>query len=408
MHPKKILANARCDQFCINAIRHHFWEWGLKMPRTNKKESSSRRKIRYAVVGLGHIAQVAILPAFKTAKNSELASIVSGDQEKRQKLEKKYRLDHVYSYGEYGRALSEVDAVYLALPNHMHREYAVRAAEAGVNILCEKPMAVTGRECEEMIRAAEDNGVKLMIAYRLHFEASNLEAIQLGESGKLGDLRFFTSEFAQQVADDNLRVREDVAHGGGPMYDMGVYCVNAARYLFADEPTHVFALTANNGEERFKQTEEMTSVAMRFPHERIATFTCSFGAVDISRYTLIGTKGLVTLDPAYDYSKPHVRRLTIGEKTNTKKYPKRDQFAAEIEYFSDCVLNNEEPEPSGLEGLADVRVVEAIYESARSKKVLELPELPKKRRPSMQMNINRPGHDKPKPVHAKSPSGEAA
>lgn len=381
------------------------------MAKKNNRQSSSRRKVRYAVVGLGHIAQVAILPGFKTARNSELVSIVSGDQEKREKLGKKYRLKHVYSYEEYDHALSEVDAVYLAMPNHMHREYAVRAAMAGVNVLCEKPMAVTAKECAEMIRAAQDNSVKLMIAYRLHFEAANLEAIQLAQSGKLGNLRIFTSEFAQQVADDNLRVREDVAHGGGPVYDMGVYCINAARYLFREEPTSVFAVTASDGEARFEHTEEMTSVVMRFPQERIATFTCSFGAADISRYTLIGTKGLLTLDPAYDYSKPLERHLTIGEQTTSKKYPKRDQFAAEIEYFSDCILNDEEPEPSGLEGLADVCVVEAIYESARTNKFVELPELPElpeKKGPSVQMKIDRPGHDKPKPVRAKSSSGEAA
>ena len=377
------------------------------MPKGNNKQSSSR-KVRYAVVGLGHIAQVAILPGFKAARNSQLVTIVSGEQEKREKLGKKYRLKDVYSYEEYDRALSEVDAVYLALPNHMHREYAVRAAEAGVSVLCEKPMAVTSKECEEMIRAAEDNRVKLMIAYRLHFEAANLEAIQLGRSGRLGDLRFFTSEFAQQVADGNLRVREDVAKGGGPVYDMGVYCINAARYLFGDEPATVFAVTANDGEKRFEHTEEMTSVVMRFPGERIATFTCSFGAADISRYTLIGTKGLLTLDPAYDYSMPLSRHLTIGEKTNTRKYPKHDQFAAEIEYFSKCILDDKEPEPSGLEGLADIGVVEAIYEAARTNHVVELPKLIKKQRPSMQMMINRPGHDKPKTVRAKSPSGEAA
>lgn len=164
------------------------------MPR----QSNSSSKIRYAVVGLGHIAQVAVLPAFKNFKNSELVSIVSGEAEKRKKLGKKYRLDQVYSYDDYDRALSEVDAVYIAVPNHLHREYAVRAANAGVHVLCEKPMAVTEKECKAMIDAAEQNEVKLMIAYRLHFEAGNLEAIRLAESGKLGKPRMFTSEFAQQ------------------------------------------------------------------------------------------------------------------------------------------------------------------------------------------------------------------
>jgi predicted dehydrogenase len=162
------------------------------------RQPKSYSKIRYAVVGLGHIAQVAVLPAFKNSKNSELVAIVSGESEKREKLGKKYRLEHVYSYEDYDRALSEVDAVYIAVPNHLHREYTVRAAKAGVHVLCEKPMAVSEEECKAMLDAAEQDQVKLMIAYRLHFEAGNLEAIRLAESGKLGKLRVFSSEFAHK------------------------------------------------------------------------------------------------------------------------------------------------------------------------------------------------------------------
>ena len=141
-------------------------------------QRKAKQTVRYAVVGLGHLAQVAVLPAFKNARNSELAAIISGDAEKRKKLGTKYRLEQVYSYNQYDRALAQVDAVYLVLPNHLHREYAVRAAAAGVHVLCEKPMAVTEEECEAMIEAADSNDVKLMIAYRLHFERANLEAIE--------------------------------------------------------------------------------------------------------------------------------------------------------------------------------------------------------------------------------------
>src|SRR5579863_7379635 len=235
----------------------------------------SNRKIRYAVVGLGHLAQVAVLPAFKRAGNCELVAIVSGDARKREKLGKKYGLEQTYSYGDYEKALFSVDAVYIVLPNHLHREYAVRAAQARVHVLCEKPLAVTEEDCQAMIEAANQNGVKLMTAYRLHFEQGNLEAIKLARSGKLGKLRFFTSEFAQQVVADNIRVTEPVENGGGPVYDMGVYCINAARYLFQAEPTEVLAYSANNGEPRFEKVDEMSSVVMRFPENRLATFTCS-------------------------------------------------------------------------------------------------------------------------------------
>jgi glucose-fructose oxidoreductase len=372
------------------------------------KQGILRGKVRYAVVGLGHIAQIAVLPAFKNAANSELFALVSSDSEKLQKLGKQYSIQHLYSYEEYSRALSNVDAVYLALPNHMHREYAVRAAAAGADILCEKPMAVTAEDCHAMIGAAKQNHTKLMIAYRLHFEAGNLEAIRLARSGKLGDLRIFTSEFSQQVAEGNVRVSEFVTQGGGPVYDMGVYCINAARYLFGAEPIEVSANSANNGDERFQHVEEMMSVVLRFPEERVATFICSFGAADISRYALIGTHGVLRADPAYEYAMAIKQEVTIGEKTTKKIFPKRDQFAAELVYFSDCILKEEEPEPSGLEGMADVRVVEAIYESARTKRAVRLPKLRAGRKPSPRQEIHRPAHGKPQMVHTKPPSREAA
>src|SRR4030095_550733 len=330
-----------------------------------RKNKRAKQPVRYAVVGLGHISQVAVLPAFKSLINSRLTAIVSDDQEKLRKLRKKYRVDQVALYADYERILPGVDAVYIALPNHLHREYAVKPAQAGVHVLCEKPMAVTVEDCQAMIDAATASETKLMVAYRLHFEKGNLEAIRLARDGKLGSVRFFDSVFAQQVVDGNVRVSRSVEEGGGPVYDMGVYCINAARYLFQSEPIAVSAISANNGEKRFKKTDEMTSATLHFPQERLATFTCSFGGADVGRYTLVGTKGVLTADPAYEYASGTKHHLSLGGKTKIRSFPKRDQFGAEIAYFSDCILGNKEPEPSGLEGLADVRIVRAIYQSAR-------------------------------------------
>jgi len=379
------------------------------MSRKGRKgKEKSTKKIRYAVVGLGHLAQVAVLPAFANTPNSELVAIVSGDPAKRRALGRKYGLKHVYSYDEYDKALAAVDAVYLVLPNHLHRDYAVRAATAGVHVLCEKPMAVTEEDCKAMIETADSNHVQLMIAYRLHFEEANLEAIELAKSGKLGNVRIFDSVFSQQVMAGNVRVTELVQNGGGPVYDMGVYCINAARYLFRAEPTSVLAFSANHTGRRFERVDEMTSVVMRFPGERLATFTCSFGAAHVSRYSLIGTKGLLTAEPAYDYSMALKHRITIGERTKSKTFRKHDQFATQISYFSDCVLRDREPEPSGWEGLADVRIVRAIYESAKTQRAVKLPSLPARKRPTLRQAIQRPAHGKPRTLHAESPSGEAA
>jgi predicted dehydrogenase len=370
-------------------------------------KKSGQRKIRYAVAGLGHLAQVAVLPAFRQAGNSELVALISGDATKRDELSRKYGIDRVGSYEDYESCLQGLDAVYLVVPNDMHREFTVRALNAGVHVLCEKPMAVTQEECRSMMDAARKNERKLMIAYRLHFERANLEAIERAQGGELGELRFFSSQFAQQVAPGNIRLAS-VSHGGGPLYDMGLYCINAARYLFRDEPIEVSAFAASADDPRFQDSEEMTAVTLKFPGERLATFVCSFGAADISRYTLVGTKGVLTADPAYEYSQALNLQITIGEKTSKRRFPKRDQFAAEIIYFSDCILEDKDPEPSGLEGMADIRIVEAVYESIRSQRLVKLPELAKEDRPTMRQEIHRPGHGKPRTVRAKSPSGQAA
>ncbi len=366
---------------------------------------ASRRNVRYAVVGLGHLSQMAILPAFKSTPSSSLVALVSGEQRKLAALGKKYGVERLYSYDQYDRCLQEgVDAVYIVLPNHLHRDYTIRALNAGVHVLVEKPMAVTSEECRDMIRAARRNKRKLMVAYRLHFEKTNLEAIRVAAEGEIGQLRFFSSEFAQQVTPGNVRVTEPVRRGGGPVYDMGVYCINAARYLFRDEPTQVLAMSASGPGQRFAKAEEMTAVVMRFPDERLATFTASFGAADVGKYTLVGTSGSLIADPAYGYHESLQLEVREGSKTRGRAFAQRDHFAAEMGYFSRCILQDRVPEPSGEEGLADVRIIEAIYRSLKLGRAVRLPAMSKRRRPSLKQEIHRPAHGAPKTVKVQAPS----
>ena len=364
-----------------------------------------KRCIRYAVVGLGHIAQVAVLPAFGNARrNSRLTALVSGDPTKRRELARKYGLEHSYSYEQYDECLSSgnVDAVYIALPNSLHCEYAVRAARAGVHVLCEKPLAVTEQECERMARAAAETQVKLMTAYRLHFERANLEALEVARSGRIGELRLFDSSFTMHVVPGNIRVRR--ALGGGVLYDIGIYCINAARALFGEEPCEVHGATTGVLDE----VEETVSAMLRFPSGRVASFTCSFGAAKVSAYRLIGSKGDLLVDPAYDYAAPLKHRLTIEGDTRERRFARRDQFAPELLYFSDCVLQNRDPEPGADEGLADVRVIRALYRSAESGRPVELPPFEKTGdRPSLEQEIRRPPVDKPRVIHARAPSGSS-
>lgn len=204
---------------------------------------TSDMPIRYGVIGLGHIAQAAVLPAFQNTKNSTLTALISGDQDKLKELGERYNISELCNYDELEDLLDRdvIDALYIALPNHLHHEFTLRAAAKGVHVLCEKPLAVTEKECREMIQACRDNDVFLMTAYRLHFEEANMRAAQIAEDGELGELRFYESVFSQEVVGENIRLNP-VNEGGGSLYDMGTYCLNAARYLFQDEPTQVMAV----------------------------------------------------------------------------------------------------------------------------------------------------------------------
>jgi predicted dehydrogenase len=369
-----------------------------------KDGANAKSQIRYAVVGLGYIAQVAVLPAFAHAANSSLQALVSGDPQKLKKLGKEYGVDQTYSYDQYDECLRsrEVDAVYIALPNSMHCEYTVRAAQAGVHVLCEKPMATTEEECKSMIQKAEENAVKLMIAYRLHFDEANLKAIEIAESGKLGELRIFNSIFTMQVGKGNIRLREDL--GGGPLFDIGIYCINAARYLFQAEPESALAFNATGKDPRFSSVEEMTGALLTFPDHRLASFVCSFGASDVSTYQLVGSKGDLRAEMAYEFASPVKHHLTLGGKTQVKSFPKRDQFAPELIYFSRCILENSAPEPSGMEGWADVRIIQALMQSAERHSAVRLDEFKKLARPTLSQSLSRRPVRKPHLVHAKAPS----
>lgn len=370
-----------------------------------RKNRNGRRKIRYAVVGLGYISQIAVLPAFEHAReNSELTALVSSDAEKLKKLGRKYGIENTYTYEQYGDCLKsgEIDAVYIGLPNNMHRAYTESAAEAGIHVLCEKPMAMDEDECQTMIAAVKDAGVKLMIAYRLHFERGNLSAMEIVKSGKIGQPRIFTSIFSQQVKAGNSRLDREVA--GGAIYDMGVYCINAARYLFRAEPEEVFAWNQSARDERFAEVPEMTSAMMKFPGNRIATFTCSFGATDRSEFEIVGTKGSLKMDPGYEMAEDLKLDLTVDGKTKKQVFKKRDQFAPELIYFSDCILSNKQPEPSGEEGLADVRVIQALLQSAETNRPVEIAKTKIERRPQAEQEISKEAvENPPKLVKAAAP-----
>jgi glucose-fructose oxidoreductase len=374
-------------------------------PPAGRSNRSPRARIRYAVVGLGHIAQNAILPAFAHSQdNSELTALVSDDPVKLRALSREYGVENCFSYDDFELCLHSgiIDAVYIALPNNLHANYCIRAAQAGIHVLCEKPLAVTEEECRDIIKSCAENNVKLMTAYRLHFEQGNLKAMEIVRSGKIGEPRIFNSVFTMQVSQGNIRTKKQYA--GGTLYDIGIYCINAARYIFSDEPVEGFCFSAAGSDPRFRKTEEMTAAIMRFPQERLAGFTASFGAEDTADFEVIGTKGKLRAIQAYEYSKPVMLEVTVDGRTERKCYELRDQFAPELIYFSDCVLHDIEPEPSGAEGLRDVSIIRSLYDSVRIGRPIEFKTIKRRRYPDGRIAIRRPPAKKPRLVRVQAPT----
>lgn len=368
-----------------------------------------RRKIRYAVVGLGFISQKAMLPACaNAARNSELTALVSGDRRKLKALGKRYGVPILAGYGEFDALLAsgKIDAIYIGLPNTLHADFAVRALAAGVHVMCDKPLATTEADCRRMIDTARGIGSKLMTAYRLHYEPATLAAYDLIHGGRLGAVRFVTSQFSVQVRAGNTRTRADLA--GGPLFDLGVYCVNALRHIMRAEPVEAYAATAAGSDPRFREIEEIAQVSLRFPGNRLASFTCAMGASRSGTIGVFGTKGTLRLDQAYgmlggkalrvDWPLPKPRRLE-------RAFPALDQFAPLLLHFSDCILKGRDPLSSGADGAADIRVIEAIRRSIAARAPVALDPLdfqgPKL---SPRFAMRRPAHGQIDLVRARSSS----
>ncbi len=292
--------------------------------------------------------------------------------------------------------------MYIALPNSMHAEYTIRAAQAGVHVLCEKPMAVTVDECEEMIEACREHRVKLMIAYRLHFEEINLAVIDLVRKDRIGSPKFFNSSFSMTVRDNDIRTEKGARRR---------HALRHRRLLHQRRPPPLPRRAEGSdgdlGQQRpskLSEIDESTGALLRFDGERVAAFVTSFNAADVASYRIVGTKGQIHVDPAYEYAEGLAYELTIDGKTTRKRIGKRDQFAPELLYFSDCIRRNREPEPSGEEGLQDVRIVQALYESAETGKAVQIPPYRPAKQPTGRQRIRRPGVAEPELVHARSAS----
>jgi predicted dehydrogenase len=342
------------------------------------------QRVGFAVVGLGRLALGQILPAMGKSKYCKPTALVSGDRQKALKIAAQYGIKEssIYDYSTYDQIVQnpDVQVIYIVLPNSMHADYTVRGARARKHILCEKPMATTVRDCERMIAACSQANVKLMIAYRSQYEPNDLALVKMIRSGKLGTLRQYIATNSQNQADPSQwRLKQSLA-GGGCMPDVGLYCLNAARFLSNEEPYEIQAtIRQPKDDPRFTEVEASCQVIAKFPSGFTASFNSGYDAHKSQFLRIEGSEAFAELNPAFAYHGIKLRYSKLVDGKEIMHVPaieEKDQFAEEMDHMALCVEKSLKPHTPGEEGLQDQRITDAIYESARTGKAVKLSQPP--------------------------------
>ncbi len=350
---------------------------GLMPPPERPLPPSER--VGYAIVGLGEYGTKQIIPSFAESSKSRLAALVSGSPDKAGRIAREYGVPQasVYDYKDLERLKDnpDVQVIYVILPNALHAEYVVRAARIGKHVMCEKPMATSVKDAELMIAECKKARRKLMIGYRAQYEPFNLKSIEMARGGALGKLKSIVADHGRTLNPaeprDTWRAKKALA-GGGSLMDIGIYSLNACRYLTGEEPVALQAVQySTKGDPRFAEVEETVHFMLQFPSGVLANCTASYGWAETKRFQVFGDKMTLELDPATDY---YEHKLTVTDKEGTKevKVERRNQFALMLDHYSDCIKTDKTPKTPGEEGLRDLKLMMAIYEAAKTGRTLRV------------------------------------
>jgi len=330
------------------------------------------RKIGFALAGLGRLSTYQLAPALQKTAHCRLAGIVTGHPAKAEQWKAEYQIPdrNIYNYDNMEKMADnpDIDVVYVVTPNALHAEHSIKAARAGKHVLCEKPMEVSVEKCRQIIDACKQAGRQLAIGYRLHFEPNNLECARLAREKVFGDVKIIEASFGFPIGDPTQWRLNRALAGGGPLMDVGIYALQATRYLMGEEPAEVSAMTTVTDPVKFKEVEESIVWQAKFPGGALAYCNATYGAQGLSRFTACAEKGWFKLDPAFNYGGIHGVRSDKQE----IRLPAIDQFAAEMDDFAQCILNNQPTRVPGEEGLRDVKIMMAIYEAAHTGKTVSL------------------------------------
>lgn len=336
-------------------------------PLVSRAASPRDEKLGVALVGLGNYATGQLAPALQETTKCALTGIVTGTPSKARTWQKKYDIpdENVYNYETYDdiAANDDIDIVYVVLPNGMHAEYTIRAAEAGKHVICEKPMATSVEECKNMIAACNKAGTKLSIGYRLHFEPHHQRVMELGQEEVFGSVNVMQAGFGFRISDGatdephiEWRLDKEMA-GGGALMDVGIYVIQAGRYVTGEEPVAVSAQEYTTRPEVFDEVDETIFFQLEFPGGTRLSGSTSYNA-SFNRLYAAAVEGTFEIEPAYGYG---------GIQGRTHEGPMGisnvNQQARQMDAFAECIRQGRTSTVSGEEGLRDLEVIEAIYQS---------------------------------------------
>lgn len=335
--------------------------------KNNNLESYQGPVLRVAIMGLGGYGN-RVAEAMQSCKKAKLVGVISGTPSKIKDWQSKFKIPakNCYNYENFDSIKDnpDIDAVYVITPNALHHEHVIRAARAGKQVICEKPMAVSAREGQEMIDACKKAKVKLLVGYRMHFEPHTLEIIRMRNSGELGKITFFQGLTGFAVSDPNQWRLDKKLAGGGAMMDIGIYSINGARYMVGEEPAWVTAQETKTNPAMFKEgVDETIQFQFGFPSGAVASCLSTYNMNNLDRFFLNGTKGFAELLPATGYGpiKGHTNKGPLNQPVVTHQTVQMDEMA-------DIILQGKKPvvPVDGEEGLKDLKIIEAIYAAVKS------------------------------------------
>jgi len=335
------------------------------------------KRIGYAVVGLGSISQVAVLPAFAHSKKSKLVAVVSGDKKKAEKFAEQFKANHAYSYTEFAECLRnpQVDAVYIATPPGEHEKYTVEAAKAGKHVLCEKPLSATVQQARNMVAACRRNKVQFMTAYRKYFEPSSVtlkNMISKGELGRIDVVHTLFTEHRPFGDSSSAWLFSKKLCGGGPLTDLGVYCVNTCRWLVGEDPVAASAVSWVRDPRRYKEVEEGVAFRLDFPSGLVLQGTAAYSAAFSSFVHIHGEKGWAELAPAFAFEEERRISGKIAGRWFAKTFKPIDEFVLELDEFASCIQENRKPKPDGEQGMRDIIIIQAIYQAVKERRTVRI------------------------------------